>query len=246
MLSSRTFGTILVLFVAIVVLSRHSQMEAQPSTLNNAPQGKAYLETIKSDLAFLEAGLKSPPANRAVMPLKATAMLIAWVAQENKNYAMRDQALKVAELMAKKDYSKAKVEAAKIGTMTGGEGSDLKLATAARFDIEELMTLFKPANRSGRDFENLVRQYANVVRDVKKAGDVGSHIAIIAKYTHEQPVASAGGAKLKLWQKFAKEMEQLGNDVAEEAGKASPSKATLISKFKALDANCTACHNEFR
>ena len=82
---------------------------------------------IDGDIAFLQKGLNKPngraPDAAAVPTLKATAMMIALYAQNNFSgpnsdamAALRAQALKVAEALAKKDYKAAAREADKLKT----------------------------------------------------------------------------------------------------------------------------------
>jgi cytochrome c556 len=59
--------------------------------------------------------------------------------------------------------------------------------------------------------------------------------------------ATANAANLKKWEGYSNDTQKLASEIAAEAGKgAGANKDGLAKSLKALDASCTACHNEFR
>ena len=71
---------------------------------------------IEADIAYLQKALEKTPEKRAVPTLRAAAMNLALAGSGD----LRDQALKVADAVAKKDYAGAKAAAAKLTPGSGG------------------------------------------------------------------------------------------------------------------------------
>ncbi len=205
---------------------------------------------VEKDIAFLQKGLSKTPEKRAVPTLKATAMLIALYAQDNQQGGLRDQALKVAEAIAKKDYAGAKAAADGLKAAPGGgSGGAVKLADQAKFDIAELMSTFRNATVGGRNMEKDIRAQAKSVTDPTLVGEMAARTVLICQYAHQMPAekASANPANLKKWAGYTDDTAKLAREIADEAAKgAGANKGVLSKKLKALDASCTACHNDFR
>jgi hypothetical protein len=215
------------------------------------PAGVAQ-KAVGADIAFLQKGLSKTPQKREVPTLKAVAMLLALHGQNNlsdpKMAALRDQALKVGAAVAQKNYAAAKAEAGKLASPPAAASSaPVKLAEQNKFDLAELMSMFRNERVGGLNIEKDIRAQAKKVTDVDAAGVIGVRCADAAVYAVQLPPSDAVGAKKKQWDDWCAEMKKLGEEVAAEAGKgASADKAALAKKFSALDANCTACHNVFR
>ena len=217
------------------------------------PEGSAN-QLIESDIAFLKKGLSKEPEKRAVPTLKAAAMMIALNAQNNlegkdgdKMAAIRAQALTVAAAIAKKDYAGAKAAVDGFDTAKGGDKKPLKLSELHKFDLAELMSQFRAGKVGGRNIEADLKDQGKKVTDAKLVAELGARVANIAQFTAEFPAEKAVGAKKKAWDDLSKEMKKLGEDVAAEAAKgAKADTAGLAKKVQAINANCTACHNEFR
>jgi len=217
------------------------------------PDGSATL-LIDSDIAFLKKGLAKEPEKRAVSTLKAAAMMIALNAQNNldgkdgdKMAAVRSQALAVAAAIAKKDFAGAKTAVDGFDSAKGGDKKPLKLAEMHKFDLSELMSQFRAGKVGGRNIEADLKEQAKKVTDPKLVAELGGRVAGIARYTLDLPAEKAVGAKKKAWDELSKEMQKLSEEVALEASKgAKADMAGLAKKLQAINANCTACHNEFR
>jgi cytochrome c556 len=209
-------------------------------------------KTISADIAFLQKGLSKMPQKREVPTLKAVAMLLALQGQNHisdpKMAALRDQALKVGAAIAQKNYTAAKAEADKLANPPAATSKGpIKLAEQNKFDLAELMSLFRNERVGGLNIEKDIRAQAKKVTDADAAGVIGARCADAAVYALHLPPSDAVGAKKKQWDDWCNEMKKLGEESAAEAGKgASADKAGLAKKFSALDANCTACHNVFR
>lgn len=211
---------------------------------------------VEADIALLQKKLATKPAKRAEGSLKAVAMMIALYADQNasgkdaeKMIALRSQALKVAEAIAKKDFAAAKTAAEGLSKPSGGDKKAIKLHEQAKFDIAEVMSPFRAATVDGLNIEKDIRAQAKGVTDVKLVGDLAAHTTLLGEYTLLLPVekATANAANKKKWDDYTNDMLKLSRDIAAEAAKgAKADKAGLKSKLSKLDGSCTACHNDFR
>ena len=211
--------------------------------------------TIAADVAFLEKGLSKDPQKREIPTLKAVAMLLALHAQNNldgkdgdKMAALRAQALKIAEALAKKDIAGAKTAAAGLSDPKGGDKKPLKLDTMHKLDLDEVMSCFRKSTVGGLNIEADIRSSAKAVTDPKAIGILAGRVNAVAEYTQAfAPDNAKDGAKKKQWDEWSKEMGVISKDIATEAAKGDKaSKPELSKKLKALDTNCTACHNVFK
>lgn len=204
---------------------------------------------VERDIAYLQKELSKTPEKRAVPTLKAAAMLIALYAQDTGQGELRDQALKVAGALAKKDFAGAKTAAAGLKPGAAGKVAPVSLHEQHNFDLAELMSTYRNATVGGRNVEKDIRTQAKSVTDPTLVGDIGARVVLISHYTLKMPAerASANPANLKKWEGYSNGTQKLATEIAAEAGKgAGADKAALAKKLKALDASCTACHNEFR
>ncbi|MGL6075701.1 MAG: hypothetical protein ACRC8S_16215 [Fimbriiglobus sp.] len=215
-----------------------------PTDAADLPEGNAALDT---DVAFLQKGLAKEPQKREISTLKAVAMMVAANAQSSKNLAQRDVALAIAGAMAKKDFAEAKKLAGELAKAKGSDGKAVDLAKQHSFSLDELMSTFRKGTVGGLNLEADIRAQAKAVTDVKAAGVIGGRIALIGEYTLALPPENNNAEKKKQWDNWSKEMTELGLEIAKEAAKGDKaSKPELAKKMKALDVNCTACHNVFR
>jgi hypothetical protein len=218
------------------------------------PEGAAAAQ-LTADAAYLQTGL-GKKAKNAVTPLKSTAMLIALNAQNQlggkdgeKMAGARDAALKVAAALSKTepDWDAAAKAAAEITTGKGDAKKTVKLHEQNEFDVHDLMTVFKPKNRGGRGLEDDIRKGSKTGADPKATAEMGVLVHLIGQYTEAMAPKDEGADKQKKWTEWAKEMQKLGKEAAEEGLKgAKADKAAITKKLLAVDANCTACHNVFK
>jgi hypothetical protein len=201
---------------------------------------------IEREIAYLQKELAKTPEKRAVPTLKTTAMLIALHAQNSGQGELRDQALKVAEALTKKDYAGAKTTVAGLKPGAAGKADAIALHEKHNFDLAELMSVYRNSTVGGRNMEKDIRTQAKKVTDPKLLADLGARIVLVSHYTLKMPAekASANAANKKKWDGYSNDTEKLAAEIATEAAKGDG--AGLAKKLKALDASCTACHNEFR
>ncbi len=212
---------------------------------------------IDGDIAFLQKGLAKAPDKAAVPTLKATAMIIALYAQNNLTgddaaamAALRAQALKVVEAIAKKDFKAASTEAGKLKSPPASTDTKaLKLHELHKFELSEVMSAFRNAPR-GLNIEKDIREQAKAkAPDAKLSGEVAAHSILLGEFMSAMPSekAAANPANKKKWDGYTSDMTKLAKDIVDESAKGDKAdKALVKSKLSKLDGSCTACHNEFR
>lgn len=238
------------LFAAVCLIATVDESAAQP------PVPPAIVDAVvQADIAMLQKEL--PKADKVKMyALKGTAMMLALHAQKNaegpngaKMVALRDQALKVAAAIGKKDAKGAKAAADGLSNPTGGDKKPVDVVKQHEFDIAEAMSPFKKAPR-GQNMEADIKAQAKNVTDVKLIGEVAVRTALYGEFTVAMKPADRakpGSAEERLWDTSSKDMISISREIAAEAAKGPKAdKALLKSKLSKLDASCTACHNEFK
>ena len=219
---------------------------------NPLPEGNGV---AAADIAFLQKGLSKEPQKREVGTLKAVAMLVALNAQSQmggkdaaKMAGLRDAALEVAAAVGKKDFAAAKAAAATLGEAKPvSDAKPVKLETMHKFELEELMSTFRKGTVGGLNLEADVKAQSKGVTDPKAAAVIAGRVALIGEYTLVLPPEGLDAAKKKQWDAWSKEMTDLATDLSKEAAKgAAADKAKMAKGFRALDANCNACHTAFR
>ncbi len=208
----------------------------------------ALKPAIDADTAFLTKTLEagSVPKN-AVKTVKTAAMLLALAGQQSGNGALQEAALAVATSVAGKDMAAAKTAAGKLAGAKGGEPKKIDLHTQAGFDLDTLMSAYRPTKTGGLNLEKDMKDQGKKVTDVPLAAAVGAQNALIAAYALKFPAAGATGPKLAQWEKLCKEAGELGTAIATEGAKgAKADKDVLQKKLKALELNCSNCHSAFR
>jgi hypothetical protein len=202
----------------------------------------------EANIAYLQKGLEKMPEKPMIPTLKAVAMMIALHADGKGDAALRDQALKVADAIAKKDFAAAKTEAGLLNNPPKSSKKDVKLHEQAKFELAEVMSVYRNSPR-GLNIEKDIRAQAKGVTDVKLVGDLAAHTLLTGEYTLKLPAenAAANAANKKKWDNYTNDMNKIAKEVADEAAKgAKADKAKLKTGLGKLDASCTNCHNDFR
>jgi len=221
-----------------------------PTSIAKEPlSAELGVKQLAVDLEYLKAGLAKKSKN-SIKPLKSVAMTIALnaqnLAQGDKAEAMagtRDAAIKIATVLSKEepDWDKAAKEFEGIAGAKGDGKAKIKFDEAAGFDLQELMTVFKPKNRGGRGLENTLQEQVKAAKDAKAIGELAQSIALLLTGTMDL------GPNAKKWTAHAQDMQKAGAELADEAAKgAKADKATLTKLLKAVELNCTNCHKDFR
>lgn len=214
------------------------------SGVSAAPKDAAD-PAVEADLAFLKAGLEKDLAGkekRAVPTLKAAAMNLALAGSAD----LREQAVKVAAAIGKKDYAGAKALAAKLSPAAGSHGDPAKLIDAGKYDLAEVMSAYRAEKVGGMNLDKDIKAISKgTSKDAKLAATVAARTALLAEYTAALPAekAAANDAGKKKWEALSKDQLEAAKGLAAAAAAGGPD---LAKKATALDASCTACHNQFR
>jgi hypothetical protein len=209
----------------------------------------AYKRAIEAEVTAIQKNLNGGmPDKRAANTIRGQAMMIAVYAEATKDSDLAAQAIKVAEAMAKKDWTGADKEAKLLASPPKGGKVKGPLEQQAKFDLDAAMSAFRLGKVGGLNIEADIRSMAkggNI--DAKAAELIAVRSAAIGSYAIHYPneKATANTMNKSKWEKLSKDMMSISKDIAEEAGKGGDQKK-LTGLFKRLDANCTNCHNDFR
>ena len=209
-----------------------------------------YKKAVTADIAYLQDALKSgAPAKNAVRTIKGVAMQLAAYGEATGDAALTAQAVKVAEAMGKKDYAGAEEAAKGLSSPKAGAKPKGPLHTVAKLSLDDVMSSYRPSKNGGMNMEADIRAAVKSgTIDAKTAELIGVRTAVIADYTTHFPNEKATTNKdlQAQWDKWSKEMGELGKQLADEAGKPKPDLKAVVGVVKKLDANCVNCHNKFR
>lgn len=190
--------------------------------------------------------------------IRATAMVIATYAQNGmtgpdaaKMAAVRNQALKVAEAVTKKDMAAAKAAADGLKDVKADGSADtkpLKLAGMHKLDISDVMHLFGGSAAGGMNLEKDIQSIAKGgAKDPAAAELIGARAAALADLYIELKPAFDAKKTEKDWNAWSAEAKKEAVDLATEAAKGAKADKGKLKGFAAkLDATCTNCHNTFR
>jgi len=216
----------------------------------------AIKPTAQTDIDFLQKKLAdinaNPKMNKGAMKtVKGVALMLALYGDASGDMALRDQALAVAEEIAKKNWKGAETAARGLSSpkATGGKAVNL-LDPKLNFSLEEGMSPLRVTKAGGMGIENDLKGAIKEGKiDPKDALTIGTHSAAISAFAEKLPneKAMANPAKTKLWNQLSKDMADTGKQLAEEAGKGTRAdQKALMTSLKKLEKSCVQCHAEFR
>lgn len=223
--------------------------------LTAGPGTTAPVDTVSNDAAaklmtaeidYLKKTLDKTPPKNAAGTIKASAMMLALVSDG----PLQESALKIAESMAGKspDFAGAKAIAAKLAPGPVKLGDAAKLAKAAKLDCSEAMSPFR-GGTGGMSLEKEIKGTMKKVTDVPAAELLAIRTTALGEYTKVTPndKATANPTKAKNWEKYNDSMFKATKDAMVEAAKGAKADKDLIrKKMLSIDAQCVACHQEFR
>ncbi len=217
-----------------------------------------YQRVIAADIAQLQASLakclESPvEARRSGPTVRALAMILALAAEATGDAPLRDQAVRIAELVGKKDYQAA-AEQAKTLKATPGSGplASSNLHTKADLHLDEVMSPYRAARTGGLNIEKDIRDWIKKGAPAPKPEDVeilAARVALLNVFTIHMPneKATVSSANKQQWQKWSAELVELSRQLAQEASKgAKADNKNVVRLLSAINAKCTDCHNQFR
>jgi hypothetical protein len=202
-------------------------------------------KVIAADIADLQKKVEIIAADPAktrgtVYTVRGLALLLGTHGDE----ALKAQAARVVEALEKKDY-KGAVEAAK-----GLSAPKAGPAPKFEYDLADIMSPFRLDRSGGLNIEKDIRDIRKAKKiDSKDAELIGARAVSIAGFTTKMPndKAMTNPAMTKKWERWAKEMETSGTELATEGAKGDKAdQAKMLSILSRLDASCSNCHTDFR
>ena len=215
-----------------------------------------YKKAAEADIAQLQKHIDhilSTPADtkRYAPTARGLAMMLAMYGEASGDAALRDDALKVAEVLGKKDFKAAGDQAKKLA-FKGGAGplKATELWTMHKYSLDEVMSPFRGGMVGGANIEKDIR----AIRDGKIAVDpaaveiLAARTAVISDYAAHFPndKALVNDQNKADWIKLSKDALDLSKKLADEAAKKKPDEREIVKTIKALDAKCVVCHNKYR
>ena len=234
----------------------------------------ADVAAVKAQLKWIAENPKDANAKSAARTVKTAAMLLVLNAEATGDAALRDQALKLAEVSNKlADTVKARpamrvekdvldavmaasVEADKLTHKPGA--SPLKAGDGYKdakynFDLEHAMTPFRPGDRGGmnieKDIRDMVKKDNALKVDPAAVELLAARTALIGEFAIAYPndKAKMNPANQKEWNKITTEMIEISQKIAAEAGKGKgANEKELVKMLDVLNNKCYKCHSDFR
>ena len=242
----RTFVGAAVLLLGMGFLA----VRTQPAAVAADVSADELKMLISHDAKFIQTALAGgKPDKKAINTIKSSAMMIAAYAQDAKLITVRNDALALAAAMAKRDYKTAAGLADKLSAAGAKPDPAMKKVTLAgmhKFDLNELMSQFRPGDRGGLNVEKDIKEGAKKGLPAQQAYAIANRVQVIADYTDQMLPEDLGGAKKTKpnWLRFNKDMRSAATDLA-AAAKANNA-AKIKSALDKLDRSCVACHDVFR
>ncbi len=218
-----------------------------------------YKKAAEADVAQLQKhldhiGANPSDAKRYGPTAKSVAMLLAAYGEATGDAGLKDQALKVAEALAKKDYAGAGTEAKKLAVKGGGKplaAGDLH--KLHKYDLAEVMSPFRGGKVGGlnieKDIRDAFKKDGPTPVDPKAVEVLAARTAVIGEYTLHFPneKATANAANKAKWDKWTKDMIGTSQKLIDESAKGKKAdEKTIVKMLNTLDGTCRECHNMFR
>lgn len=216
-----------------------------------AKEGEAKVAmdaTLKANMDYLTEKLSKEPERRQIPRIHGVAMILAQQAQTAGNGALRDQAVKVAEAVAKSDFAAAKTAADGLPTAKGEAGKPVDLSKTAEVDLSIIMSVFSLDRVGGLNIEKDINTAMKDPSDKATLIRVAQNCAAIGEFTVHLPVKEAAeGDNKKAWDEFTKNMISISHEIAAEAAKGDKADDEMLKKkLLDLDDTCYNCHDKFR
>lgn len=255
---SRAFVGFGALAVALCVISA-------PATADTPTLPKeSYKKAADTDLKFLQdrvgdlakkqaAGMKT--LDGQVKPALGVALMLSVYGDALGDAALKADAIKVAEAIAKKDFKAADGLAQKLAVKPGTPGKPSALPKPFKEDLmlAAAMSPFRGSSVGGlgidKDIKDMTKSMNAAKIDPAAVEILAVRSAVINAYGFHSPndKAKTNATSQKQWEKWAKESIDVSNDLAAEAGKgAKADEKKLKTLLTNLNARCTDCHNKFR
>ncbi|MCS6863548.1 MAG: cytochrome c [Gemmataceae bacterium] len=224
----------------------------------------SYKKAAAADVKFLQTRLadlaKKQKAGERLLdgqikPALGVALLVTAYGEALGDAALKDNALKVAEAIDKKDFANAEEWAKKLAVQPGTPATVGKLPKPFKDDLilMAVMSPFRGGTVGGLNIERDIRDMTKMTNPTKidpaTVEILAVRTAVINAYGFHSPneKARTSPANLKKWEKYSRDSIELSNQIAAEAGKgAKADTAKIKTLLNTLNARCTECHNDFR
>jgi hypothetical protein len=212
-------------------------------------------KVVEADIAALQKYIETcaadpKDAKRFGPTTRAQAMMLAMYAEAAGDAALRDEALKVAAVLDKKDWKAAGDLAKKLAFKAGaGPLKSGDLHTKHKFALDEVMSPFRGGTVGGMNIEKDLRALRDKKVEIDPAAVelLAARIAVLSEYASHMPNEKATGKKKDQWVKLSKDSIDQSAKLAAEAGKGKGANAAAIVKLATqIDRQCADCHKEFR
>ena len=228
-----------------LVLTRSEAPEVQ------AKEGEPTIKmdaTLKANMDYLSLKLSKEPERREIPRIHGVAMILAQQAQTAGNGALRDQAIKVAEAVAKADFAAAKTAADGLATAKGDAGKPVDLAKTANVDLSIIMSVFSLDRVGGLNIEKDINTAMKDPSDKATLIRVAQNCVAIGEFTKHLPGEEVKSADdKKAWDEFTTNMIKISHEIATEAAKGDKADDEMLKKkLLDLDDSCYNCHDKFR
>ncbi len=225
---------------------------------------ESYKKAADADLKFLQTRLgelaKKDAAGEKVLdgqvkPALGVALLLTAYADVLGDSALKADATKVAEAIAKKDYKGAN-ELGKKLAVKAGKGKPAPLTKPLKTDEAMLAAVMSPFRGGSVGGLNIDRDIKDMTKNANPAKIDPAAVEIMAVrsavinaygFHHPNDKATTNEANKKLWQKWSTESVDLSKQIVAEAAKGAKADEKALRKMlTTLNARCTDCHNKFR
>ncbi len=223
---------------------------------------ESYKKAADADLKFLQDRVadlvkKGTAAKDGfVKPAVGVALLLAAYGDALGDAALKGDALKVAEALAKKDFKAADDLAKGLAVKPGAAGKPGALPKPSFKDdvlLDAVMNPFRGTAGGGlnidKDLKDLTKNTSPAKIDPAAVEILGVRSAVLNGYGLHAPndKAKVNDAGKKQWEDWSNKSIDLSKQIAAEAGKGKGAdEKKLKTLLTNLSARCADCHNKFR
>jgi hypothetical protein len=228
-------------FTALITLTSPSAGQGKSDIYKPILPAEEYTKLIQSELKLIKDALKEKVTKKEINKARTSAVMLAHYAQSQGFNGLRDEALKVQDLLTKNKINDAKSWADSFMPKfeKGGDSKPVELHTI--LDIDDLMHQF---GRGGLSLEKRLGDLRKKTTDMNEAAEVAARIATIAQLTEAYaPDRDLGQKKKASWVKWSNNMRDAAVRML-AATKKSP--AEVQKAAGAVETSCSDCHSVFR
>src|SRR5262245_53221989 len=236
------------LMAALILLSGVGSRGDERPVIPNSAAAKIIEEDSKEVQKVLTANkILARDRRRALV----STIVIAAAANENakdpRMAAVRDQAIKVLDALAKDDSDTAKdaaLELTKVNPADTGAARNLELQKYFRdgedYDRDTLMQLFKSTRVGGLGIETMIQKYAKAAPPAKEMDNIMAALYRVLILTEVIDKVAPEGKAAK-WGGYSKALKEA---LADATTKKKPD--DVKTALNRIDGACAACHAEFK